>query len=171
MAGCVVSTNISIFFPFLQTLWKLMTRILSDHLALQWEVLEIFGEEAASGLPTELRLVSLRLEKLWLDWNGVLGVTLSAARSCETQLILTINDLARGQNDKQQVNTILLVFSKAFEHVPKQLLLLKLKHYGARANILSVIGNFLSARTQEVIIKAPSHHLHQSHQISLKAQS
>ena len=55
-----------------------MTKILSDRLALPLDELEIFSEEAASGLPTELRLVSLRLEKLWLDWDGVLGRTLSS---------------------------------------------------------------------------------------------
>ena len=58
-------------------------------------------------------------------------------RSCETQLILTIDDLAKGLKDKQQIDAILLDFSKAFDHVPYQWLLLKLKHYGVRGNILS----------------------------------
>ena len=74
-------------------------------------------------------------------------------RSCETQLILTIDDLARGMNHKQQIDAKLLDFSKAFDRVPHQRLLLKLKHYGVRGNILSWIGDFLSARTQEVIIE------------------
>ena len=59
MSGCVVSTNTSMFFPFLRTLWKLVTKILSDCLALPLEVLEILSEEAASWLPTELKLVSV----------------------------------------------------------------------------------------------------------------
>ena len=33
-------------------------------------------------------------------------------RSCETQLILKINDLSRGLNNKQQIDAILLDFSK-----------------------------------------------------------
>ena len=74
-------------------------------------------------------------------------------RSCETQLILTIDDLARGLNDKQQIDAILLDFSKALVHVPHQRLLLKLKHYGVLGNILSWIEDFLSARTQEIIIE------------------
>ena len=41
-------------------------------------------------------------------------------RSCETQLILMINDLSRGLNDKQQIDAILLDFSKAFDRVPHQ---------------------------------------------------
>ena len=74
-------------------------------------------------------------------------------RSCETQLILTIDDLARGLNDKQQIDAILLDFSKAIDRVPQKRLLLKLKHYGVRGNILSWIEDFLSARTQKVIIE------------------
>ncbi|MCG8033368.1 MAG: reverse transcriptase family protein, partial [Candidatus Thiodiazotropha taylori] len=73
-------------------------------------------------------------------------------RSCETQLLLTINDLAKGLNDKQQIDAILLDFSKAFDKVPHQRLLLKLNHYGIRNNILAWIKDFLSARTQEVVI-------------------
>ena len=44
-------------------------------------------------------------------------------RLCETQLLLTTYDLARGLQDKQQVDAVLLDFSKAFDQV-----LLKLKH-------------------------------------------
>ncbi|MCG7865740.1 MAG: hypothetical protein JAY74_05120 [Candidatus Thiodiazotropha taylori] len=73
-------------------------------------------------------------------------------RSCETQLLLTINDLAKGLNDKQQIDAILLDFSKAFDKVPHQRLLLKLNHYGISNNILAWIKDFFSARTQEVVI-------------------
>ena len=60
-------------------------------------------------------------------------------RSLETQLIRTIGDQARGRNDKQQIDAVLLDFSKAFNRVPHQRLLLKLKHYGVRGNILGWI--------------------------------
>ena len=73
--------------------------------------------------------------------------------SCETQLILTIDDLARGLKDKQQIDALLLDFSKAFDRVPHQRLLLKLKHFRVRENSLSWIEDFLSARTQEIIIE------------------
>ena len=36
-------------------------------------------------------------------------------RSCETQLIVTLNDLAKGLNSKQQIDAVLLDFSKAFD--------------------------------------------------------
>ena len=51
----------------------------------------------------------------------------------------------------QQIEAILLDFSKAFDRVPHQRLLLKLKRYGVRENILSWKDDFLSARTQEII--------------------
>ena len=73
-------------------------------------------------------------------------------RSCETQLIMTVDDLARGLNEKQQVDAVLLDFSKAFDKVPHQRLLLKLEHYGVRGNLLKWVEDFLSARTQEVVI-------------------
>ena len=74
-------------------------------------------------------------------------------RSCETQLLLTIDDLAKGLDDRQQIDAVLLDFSKAFNKVPHQRLLLKLKHYGVRGHLLEWIGDFLSARTQEVVIE------------------
>ena len=80
-------------------------------------------------------------------------------RSCETQLLLTINDLAKGLDDKQQIDAVRLLTSlkpliRLPPHPPHphQRLLLKLKHYGVRGNLHGWIGDFLSARTQEVVI-------------------
>ena len=73
-------------------------------------------------------------------------------RSCETQLLLTIHDLASGLNDRQQIDAILLDFSKAFDKVPHQRLLLKLEHYGISGHTLLWIKDFLTARTQRVIL-------------------
>ena len=53
-------------------------------------------------------------------------------RSCETQLILTVQDSAQGIEDKQQIDVILLDFSKAFDKVPHRRLLHKLGYYGVR---------------------------------------
>ena len=65
---------------------------------------------------------------------------------------MTVDDLARGLNEKQQVDAILLEFSKAFDKVPHQRLLRKLQHYGVRGNLLKWIEDFLSVRTQEVVV-------------------
>lgn len=74
-------------------------------------------------------------------------------RSCETQLVLTINDLAKALDAGEQIDSILLDFSKAFDKVPHKRLLMKLDHYGVRNNILSWIQDFLSDRTQTVVLE------------------
>ena len=43
---------------------------------------------------------------------------------------MTVDDLAGGLNEKQQVDAILFDFWKAFDKVHHQRLLLKLEHYG-----------------------------------------
>ena len=52
--------------------------------------------------------------------------------SCESQLILPVQDLGKRLNDGEQIYTVLLDFSKAFDKVPHQRLLEKLCHYGVR---------------------------------------
>ena len=74
-------------------------------------------------------------------------------RSCESQLLLTLDDLARGLRDGEQIDAILLDFSKAFDRVPHERLLLKLNFLGVRGNLLSWIGDFLKGRTQRVILE------------------
>jgi len=75
-----------------------------------------------------------------------------ARRSCETQLITAIQDLAKNLSEEKQIDAILLDFSKAFDKVPHQRLLLKLKHYGIRDNTLQWIQHFLQDRTQQVLL-------------------
>ena len=74
------------------------------------------------------------------------------SRSCETQLIVTVQDLANGLNKKSQIDAILLDFSKAFDKVPHQRLLHKLNYYGINGLALAWIGDFLSGRTQQVVL-------------------
>ena len=77
-------------------------------------------------------------------------------RSCESQLIITLQDLAAGLDAGEQIDAILLDFSKAFDKVPHERLLIKLRHYGIRGNILSWIQSFLTGRSQKVLVEGQS---------------
>ena len=74
-------------------------------------------------------------------------------RSCESQLILTVHDLAEELDQQGQTDTILLDFSKAFDRVPHQRLLRKLEFYGIQGKVLRWIESFLSGRTQQVVVE------------------
>ena len=80
-------------------------------------------------------------------------------RSCETHLITTVHDPAIGQDRRQQVDAILLDFSKAFDKLPHHRLAVKLHHYGIRNKNLSWIQSFLADRNQQVVLdrKTSSH--------------
>ena len=63
-------------------------------------------------------------------------------RSCETQLIGTIQDWAECLNRSGQTDVLLLDFSKAFDKVPHQRLAVKLRHYGIDGKTLNWIQGF-----------------------------
>ena len=74
--------------------------------------------------------------------------------SCETQLILKVDDLAREIDKGGQTDMFLLGLSKAFDRVPHQrLLLLLLRPYGITGNTNKWIQNFLINRTQQVVVE------------------
>jgi hypothetical protein len=56
-------------------------------------------------------------------------------RSCETQLIITANEISRHLDDRQQVDLLILDSSKAVDTVPHQRLLQKLDRYGVRGTM------------------------------------
>ena len=58
-------------------------------------------------------------------------------RSCESQLITTVHYLASGLDKRQQIDAILLDFSKAFDKVAHRRLATKLHHYGIRNKTLA----------------------------------
>ena len=75
-------------------------------------------------------------------------------RSCETQLIQLIDELARGLSIRgQQTGLILLDFSKAFDKVSHTKLLFKLHQHGITQNNLSWIKAFLLGRSQCVALE------------------
>ena len=90
-----------------------------------------------------------------LDDNNILSDSqhcFRQRRSCDSQLILTVQDLARGLDDKSQIDMILLDFEKAFDKVSLRHLLLKADHYGIRNSTLDWIRDFLHKRSQVVVV-------------------
>ena len=76
-----------------------------------------------------------------------------AKRSCETQLTMLLEYLARNTSAGKQTDLILLDFSKAFDKVNHSKLLWKLHQYGIRGNALSWIRAFLGNRSQTVVLE------------------
>ena len=76
--------------------------------------------------------------------------------SCETQLLLTLDDLIMSYNRKTKVDAGVLDFSLAFDTVPHERLLGKLAHYGVKGPIHNWIRAFLTERTMWVNIDGAS---------------
>ncbi len=76
-----------------------------------------------------------------------------AKRSTETQLILTNHDITGFLNNKKEIDVAILDFSKAFDKVLHQRLMYKLDHYGIRGGLLSWTENFLTGRSQRVVVE------------------
>ena len=75
-----------------------------------------------------------------------------ARRSCESQLLQTVHDLALGLDQKIQYDVGILDFSKAFDKVSHNKLLGKLQYYGINGKTHSWLENFLTNRKQKVVI-------------------
>lgn len=73
-------------------------------------------------------------------------------RSCESQLIITVQDLAIIFDNTGQTDIILLDFSKAFDKVPHRRLMHKLHHYRIRGSHCGLIKVFLNERTQHEVL-------------------
>ena len=73
-------------------------------------------------------------------------------RSCETQLIMLVDELAKNMKMGKQTDLIFLDFSKAFGKVAYEKLILKLHQYGIRGYTLNWIRDFLDIRKKTVVI-------------------
>jgi hypothetical protein len=74
-------------------------------------------------------------------------------RSCETQLIELVSDIASSMEKGLQSDVCVLDFSKAFDKVGHQRLVEKLKWYGITGEVNSWIASFLKNRTQSVVVE------------------
>jgi len=87
--------------------------------------------------------------------NGFLSDTQHGfvrGRSCTTQLLRVIDAITELYDRGADFDMVYLDFSKAFDSVPHQRLLLKLKGYGVGGPVLEWIKSFLSCRQQQVVV-------------------
>ena len=71
-------------------------------------------------------------------------------------LILTLHDLNSELDEGQQIDAILLDFSKALSKVPYARLANKCRHYGIPDDVIQWVQSFLSERTQHVLVEGQS---------------
>ena len=72
--------------------------------------------------------------------------------SCVTQLISLVEDLSYALDQQKQTDAILLDFAKAFDSVPHQRLLSKLRHYDINNHVSQSINAWLTKRSQRVAL-------------------
>ena len=75
-----------------------------------------------------------------------------ARRSCETQPVTLCHEIAESLHKNKQTDMIILDFWKAFDRVPHQRLLIKLRHYGIQGTTFKWIQSYLSPRNQQVVV-------------------
>ena len=85
---------------------------------------------------------------LYKDQHGFVN-----RRSCLSNLLSTLEDITALYDQGYPVDEIFLDLRKAFDKVPHQRLLYKLKKLGLGGNILNWIESFLSARKQRVRVR------------------
>ena len=78
--------------------------------------------------------------------------------SCESQLLVTTHDLLSRLDHKDEVDVGILDFSKAFDVVPHQRLMRKLRLYGIEGKTSGWISEFLLGRTQSVLVDGVRSH-------------
>ncbi len=62
-------------------------------------------------------------------------------------------NISRNQTTKIFKHVVIMAFAKAFDKVPHQHLLYKLKYYGISCNAYDWISDFLTDRTQTVVLE------------------
>ena len=73
-----------------------------------------------------------------------------------SQLINIVEHLAKDMDSQKQIDMIFLDFSKAFDTVLHQCLLTKLQYYGINNKIYHWISNWLTKRSQRVLVNRNS---------------
>ena len=83
----------------------------------------------------------------------IYSTALGQKRSCETQLTMSVEDLAKNVSTGKQIDLILLDFSKTFDKVNNSERLWKPYQYGIRGTVLVWVRAFLGNRSQTVVLE------------------
>jgi len=75
------------------------------------------------------------------------------AHSCQTQLLESVHHWAQSLDKRSSTHIFFLDFSKAFDSVPHEHLLIKLDCIGVRGAVLKWIRSFLTDRRQRVMLE------------------
>ncbi len=144
--------------------------LLSGQLPSDWRMANIFAlhkkgalDQAENYRPISLTSVCCKiLEHIvyscisnYLDENSIVTPRQHGFRtgySCESQLILALNDWAHTIEAGSRTDVAIFDFSKAFDKVSHKHLLLKLSHIGIVGQNLNWISAFLANRTQRVVL-------------------
>ena len=76
---------------------------------------------------------------------------LKEKRSCETQLVMLVDKIAKNMQTGKKTDLILLDFSKAFDKFAHKKLISKLHFYGIWGKTLSWVKDFLDSHSQAVV--------------------
>jgi len=90
-----------------------------------------------------------------LEKNGLIKPTQHGflpGRSCTTNLLEFLERVTASVDDGKPFDVVFLDFAKAFDKVPKQRLLEKLRAHGVRGRVLVWIKSWLSGRKQRVVL-------------------
>ena len=104
----------------------------------------VYAVKSSSILMRQSILNYLDAHKILVDCHH----GLRAKCSCETQLLTLSHELAYNLHKGIQTNLIILDFSKAFDKVPHNKLLMKMENYGIRGNTWRWVRSFLSDRNR-----------------------
>ena len=100
------------------------------------------------------KIVKNRVFNFWLDQNifNPNQYAYLSGKSTLTQLSC-FDDWSKSRNKSKSTDVVFLDFSKAFDSVPHERLLFKLKRYGIDDSLLLWFRNFLTNRRQRVAIR------------------
>jgi hypothetical protein len=101
------------------------------------------------------KIVRQHLVEFWITKNIFIPDQFGfmKGKSCLSQLLTVFHDWSNNRNSGLSTDVVFLDFSKAFDSVPHERLLLKLHSYGIRDPLLSWVRSFLTNRQQRVVVR------------------